>query len=1126
MHISRDIAATLHKALGWLVLAIALVTYLSTVEPTVSYWDCPEYVTNAYGLQPGHPPGNPVWMLAARFFMNFAPATEYIPLMANALSAVCGALTVLLTFLATVLMARALIDTDRLRGTVSRGTFVACEGAGLVAALSLCWSDSFWFSAVEAEVYAFSSLTTALLFWLTLVWRGRARSPHADRYLIAIAYLLGLSIGVHELNLLCLPALLLIVAFTMRNHLKRKSIVGMMIFSIVAIGLVLYGLIPGFISHCERMELLCVNRLGLSFNSGTLAWWVITMAMFMIAIASINVRGSRRRMIVSVVVSTLAVACSGLFFFSGKVMIGIPLTLVTGAYIARKVWCGTLSMRRLRVAVWCLAMVLLGFSAYAVVIVRATARPPLNTGEPADIFAFHRYFSRDQYGKAPLLYGPVFTAEPMRMRSWRLSPDSTPVAVFNLYRTTHERQQISRAIKGMSALPRSPYATSADSAGNARMLARGGDAYIVGTYSYDLVYPPEMCMVFPRMHSHSPGDVSGYPGWSGADSTSMMRLEHVTLAADSAGRPVDWPDAPAKIRLRPTYLQNLQYFAVYQLGFMYWRYFLWNFVGRQNDYTGHGEPDCGNFITGIDSFDELMLDNVADAPAEIARGNKGRNVYYFLPLLLGILGIVAQLRRGVKGRREFLVVLTLFIVTGVAIVIYLNQGPAQARDRDYSFAGSFYAWTIWMGLGVLELTRLLGMLLRNRRPIIASRLAVLLGLCVPLQMLSQTADDHDRSGRTAARDLAYNQLVSLKPRAIIFSAEDNYLFPMVYMQHVERIRPDVRMLSLPYMVTGWYASQMHLPLRDGSRLPLTGPEGLLASPLLSNVALGNDTTWTEALPALRKLYADASRHSERGYVKLPTPRLFIPMKGDTLRIDLTQSNNGGHTSYLRLDRLLALDLLATNAAAPCPRPIYVVSGVADGIFGPQLRDHLTQVGTVSEITPGHSGIDEHTIAISTLYKWRYGNAGRTPAPYFDPTAAHNLSIQRRIVLRAALKLAAAPATAGQAAAMLRLTEREMPAAVAPYEAIPDPDNPDRYTTEGLLLARAWQRAGCALGDTAMQRKAAESQTEELQRLYSYRRWAESLRANYRPYISFRVERLLRALRAEQGCESSDKASQK
>lgn len=1101
-------ARRLHLALGWGILLVSLLTYLITLEPTISYWDCPEYVACAYGVQPGHPPGNPMWMLAARFFINFAPDISYVPLMVNALSAVCSALTVLLTFLATVILADGLLQSTPCVKGVEATRIWLREGAGAVAAFALCWSDTFWFSAVEAEVYAFSALTTALLFWLALVWSRNASRPHSDRLLIALAYLLGVSIGVHELNLLCLPCLLLIVAFTRRGSLRPRSILWIMLVSVVTIALVLYGLIPGFTFLASRMELLCVNVLGMPYNSGTLIWWILVFCLLGAAVASLNDRGSRKRMIVSSVLFILATGCSGLFFFSGNVWVGVGLTLLSGAWPLMQALAGRLNVRRIRIVLWSLGMVLLGFSSYAAVIIRASANPPLNTCAPADIFAFQRYFSREQYGKSPLVYGAPFTARPLRMRSWTVNADSSRTPQYNLYRLVKPREHVTRIIPGMPTAPRSAFATAADSARNAALIP-GGHGYVTHKYNYDVDYPPEVCMWFPRMHSHAPYDVSGYAGWSGADTSSMLVVENPTLAVDSAGRRVEVPASLKTRVMRPTYMQNLRYFAVYQVSYMYWRYFLWNFVGRQNDYTGRGEPDCGNFITGFAPLDTAMLDDIEEAPSEMADGNKGRNVYYFLPLLLGLLGIVAQCRSGVKGRRQALVLLVLFIVTGIAIVFYLNQGPGQARDRDYSFAGSFYAWCMWMGLGVIGLWRLLRSLSPSKGAWCAVA-APLLALCVPLQMLSQTADDHDRSHRTVARDLALNQLVSLKPRAIIFAAEDNYLFPLIYLQQVERQRPDVRMVSMPYLVTDWYASQLRLPLRDSSRLELTVPPGLVEASYLSNVALGDDMEWTEALPALKSLYRAALNHKGRSFLTLPTPRLFIDMDGDTVRIDLSKTATG-RTSFTHADDLLALDLIATNAASSRPRPIYVVTGVNNSLLGGQLSPWLSQTGTVSELNPKAPRRDAATTARMAMYRWHYGGAGHKPVPYFDPVAAHNFSVHRRTVIQAAIDLATDPSTAPRAVHLLEVIEREMPPQAAPYEAVPRHDNPTAYTTEGLMLARAWRLAGETLDREEYTRHAAKLRAAELLRLRQYRKWADKLRPSYKSYVSYRVEHLLDAL---------------
>lgn len=1101
-------AGRIHITLGWGVLVISLITYLLTLEPTISYWDCPEYVACAYGVQPGHPPGNPMWMLAARFFINFAPDASFIPLMVNALSAVCSALTVLLTFLATALLAGQLLPHERPEGRIPVARIWLREGAGIVAALALCWSDTFWFSAVEAEVYAFSSLTTALLFWMALVWSKNADKPHSDRLLIAIAYVLGVSIGVHELNLLCLPCLLLIVAFTLRRDLRRISILWIMLVAIIAIALVLYGLIPGFTYLASRMELLCVNAAGMPYNSGTVIWWILVFASLIAAVASLNEKGSRRRMLLSVILFTTAVGCSGLFFFSGNAIVGISLTLIASAWPLKQALDGRLNVRRMRVALWSLGMVLLGFSTYASVIIRSAAMPPLNTCAPADIFAFQRYFSREQYGKSPLIYGAPFTAKPLRMRSWTENSDSSRTPQYNLYRLIKPKKHIIRTIPGMPVSPRSVFATSDDSARNASLIP-GGHGYVTHRYTYDVDYPPEVCMWFPRMHSHSAYDMSGYGSWSGADTSSMLVIENPTLAVDSAGRRVEVPEHMKSKVMRPTYMQNLRFFMVYQISYMYWRYFMWNFVGRQNDFTGRGEPDCGNFITGFSALDTAMLDNIDDAPDEMAAGNKGRNVYYFLPLLLGMLGIAAQCRSGVTGRRQAIVLLVLFIVTGIAIVFYLNQGPGQARDRDYSFAGSFYAWCMWMGLGVIGLRQLLVYLLPGKEKVCAIA-ASLLAICVPLQMLSQTADDHDRSHRTVARDLALNQLKTLKPRAIIFAAEDNYLFPLIYLQQVERQRPDVRMVSLPYLVTDWYASQLRLPLRDSSRLELTVPPGLVEASYLSNVALGNDMEWTEALPALKSLYRAAEKHSGPGFLTLPTPRLFIDMDGDTVRIDLSKTATG-RTSFLHADQILALDLIATNAASPDPRPIYVVTGVNTSLLGGQLSPWLSQVGTVSELNPSAPRRDAATTARMALYRWEYGGAGLKPTPYFDPVAAHNLSVHRRAIIQSAIDLSTDPATAPHAVQLLELIENKMPRQAAPYEAVLRQDSPSTYTTEGLMIARAWRLAGEALDREEYIRHAHKVRAAETMRLRQYKKWKESLRPAYRSYVSFRVEHLIDAL---------------
>lgn len=1057
---------------AWGVLCVALLTYLLTLEPTASYWDCPEYISVATGLQPGHPPGNPLWMLAARFFVNFAPTPEYRALTVNIMSAVCAALTIMILFLTIEYFARKLLKPD----TLMKG--LVCLGSGVTGALAFCWSDSFWFSAVEAEVYAFSSLGTALLFWIALLYYEHRKEPHSDRYLILLAYLSGLTLCVHELNLLCIPTLVLLSAFGARPSLKWWQIAIALMIGLISIAIVLYGIIPGYLALVEVVELWCVNSLGMGFNSG------------------------------------LILTCA----LTGALLVGLGVWL-NYARIHRA------RLRRiLRLGCWSVFMILLGFSCYGIIIIRSAAHPPLDTGHPADIFSFNAYFHRDQYGSAPLLYGAPFTAKPLR-RLKIVDGDST----FNNYAIKRTNTVYVRGQKGMPPIVRGMFGTKADSAYNSELQARGGDWYQISGYEFEKMYPPELCMWFPRMHSHSSSDVTGYYNWIMADDDDMYAPPAITRAIDADGNPVAIPKGASPLnerQVRPTYLQNLQYFTVYQCAFMYWRYFMWNYVGRQNDYTGHGEPDAGNFITGIDAIDRLMLDVAADAPANTGRENKGRNVYFALPLILGIFGIVYQLRCGKQGRRQAMLITTLFILTGMAIVIYLNQGPTQARDRDYSFLGSFYAFSIWIGLGTLGIYALLSKLIR-KRPKLSAYLSVALALCVPLQTLSQTADDHDRSGRTATRDNAYNMLQSIDPQAIVFSSQDNNIFPLWYMIEAEEMRTDVRVIAYPYMTLSWYPAQWQMPMRESKPIAMTAPKGLLASEILTFVKLGTDTTWTPALDALNDLYingvADCIAGKNTSYPLLKTPRVFFLHEGDTIKLDLKKDKLGQNLSTLTNNELYTLDILATNSALPNPRPIYWTRPLGEDIFSGKLEPYLEQIGTLTKLNPKSPGFNAHKTGGLALSRYLYGTtpgeleAGRIP--YFDPVAASNQVQLRSVMIEAASELSKTgrKQDALTALALLGRVEAKIPSQMVPYQAFAlEPMKSGlrtihRYADEGIMAADTYKVIGITLDRPDLQAKGDSLWNARYTSMKAIDAYTHALRPQYRKFITYRLSHLLEVL---------------
>ena len=679
--------------MAWLVFAIASVVYCLTVEPTASLWDCPEFIACGYKLEIGHPPGAPVFMLAANIFSQFAKDPSQVALMVNRLSALLSAGCIFLLFLTITHLGRKLVCHSGDSPTIAK--VVNIEACGVVGALAYTFSDTFWFSAVEAEVYAFSSFLTALMFWLILKWEDEADLPQSDRWIVLIAYITGLSIGVHLLCLLCLPAMSFVVYFRKAERVTKFGIIKTLVAGGLLVGIILYCLIPGVVRVGGWFELLFTNVMGCPYNTGLIFYIVL-----------------------------------------------LTGTLVFAYYRARR--------RILKLSLACLLMILAGYSSYGVIFIRANANMPMCENVPGNIFSLGSYLNREQYGDTPLLYGPAYCSEID-------------------YEAENEE---GRAI----------YRPTADSSKY---------QYDVVRHDTQVVYKSNMH--FPRMYS-----------------------------ARHAKAYEEWMNGVEKQNGVPTMGENLRFFLTYQVNFMYWRYFLWNFVGRQNNIQGHGEVEHGNWITGFGWLDDWLLDcDTSELPSDLAQ-NKGRNVFYALPLILGLAGIIWQWRRRSKGRHQLLIVALLFVMTGLAIVVYLNQTPLQARERDYAYAGSFYAFAIWIGVGVGGVIAFLQKLLKNKA-LTAVVAGAIICLLVPLQMVGQTWDDHDRSDRYMCRDFGANYLESMqrKGNPIIFTSGDNETFPLWYNQEVEGFRTDTRVCNLEYLQTDWYIDQMKRPAYDSPALPIS-----------------------------------------------------------------------------------------------------------------------------------------------------------------------------------------------------------------------------------------------------------------------------------------------------------------
>ena len=1143
----------INNVMGWVIFLVAAVTYLLTIEPTASFWDCPEFVAQGYKLEIGHPPGNPMFILAARFAANFAGGdVTAVAKCVNAMSAVLSAATILLLFWTITHLVKKLIVKKNEEENMSLAQYLVIMGSGVCGALAYAWSDTFWFSAVEAEVYAFSSFCTALVFWLILKWENRADDPRSDRYLILIAFIFGISLGVHLLNLLAIPAIALIFYY---RRAKKTTVLGSLLtllISFVIIVLILYGLEPGFVEMAGYFELLFVNSFHMSYNSGVLFYALLLLAVFAFTLFELHRNKSgygfmkRLGIILSVVLSGMLLIGNG-FFIPFVLIIGLTIFI----FVTRRV-----SSRLFGNIILSMMMIFIGFSSYALVLIRSNANLPLDENSPNSPFALTSYLSRDQYGKSPLFYGytmssPVIDTE----------PGST---------------KYSRVVK---TNPNQP------------------DEY-EGIDQKDYVYASETEMLFPRIHSRM--HANDYASILGYNSPEEIG-DYVTVKYKGQ----EYPGFQ-----KPTMAENLEFFFGYQLHHMYWRYFMWNFAGRQNDIASNGPGDVarGNWLSGIPFLDNLRLNNLEYVPDEFGKDNKGHNVFFMLPLLLGLIGLFWQAFSGKKGIEQFWVVFFLFFMTGIAIVMYLNQTPSQPRERDYAYAGSFYAYAIWIGMGVAGIWKIAisflygkkekkkeneqskkvetvsstvvenpivtcfkkyatftgrasrsefwlfflfinvisiifelidsrvssifslvtflpnvavavrrmhdtghsgwcclipiynlilcfkagdedknqygekplskGSLVKQTADIEADELntveepiekggkgklslalavvAAIIGLVVPLQMVSQTWDDHDRSGRYCARDFGENYLQSLDKDAIIFCNGDNDTFPLWYLQEVEGVRTDVRAVNLSYLSTDWYIAQMQRAAYDSKPLPMyAGPTTYAYDKRQGGGFDLNGITSQNPVDAnvLFKNYYDDNTvvKDENGMMVFSNSKVLIPtnvdaaikndvipkymrdIAQDSIIIDLNAASGGGMSA----SQTMTIDLFASSAAQGWKRPVYFASTVPESLFM-GLRPYMLSTGLCYQVTPAlvnsndseiHCNTDKMYNIVTTKFKW--GGLDKAPkgSLYLDETVMRMVSTMRLQLMSLASSLSHeglyAKACAGDAKAMYQLAYSNM-----------------------------------------------------------------------------------------------------
>ncbi len=1048
--------------LGWVAFLIAAFVYCSTIEPTASFWDCPEFITTAYKQEIGHPPGAPFFMLLGNFFTHFASDTTQVAKMVNTMSALLSAVCIMFLFWTITHLAHKLIIGDWKEMTTSK--LIAIEASGMVGALIYTFSDTFWFSAVEGEVYAFSSAFTAVVFWLILKWEDHADEPHSDRWLVLIAYMTGLSIGVHLLNLLCIPAIVLVYYYKKVPQANLKGSILALMVSFLVVVAVLYGVVPGIITVGGWFELFFVNTLGCPFNTGEIVYIICLVASVIWGIYetyNASEKNQKRQNIA---------------FILGFGMLGIPFygygwkAVICGVIVLAILWfvlnykrkkevvTGTdettgitkkkmqllpvVSARVKNTALLCMLMLMIGYSSYALIVIRSSANPPMDQNSPEDIFTLGNYLSRDQYGDRPLFYGQAYTSQvALQQDGGYCKPvmsEGAPV---------YQRKE--------------------------KASADEKDSYFVVSHKNKYKYAQNM--LFPRMYDAA--HAQSYEDWMGGVKGSEV--------------PFDRCGENIMVKM-PTQIENFFFFFSYQCNFMYWRYFMWNFAGRQNDIQGNGEPEHGNWITGFSFIDDARLGDQSKLPDDLKQ-NKGHNVFYCMPLILGLIGLFWQAwytrkRKVIKngkeeeeilpiGIQQFWVVFFLFFMTGLAIVIYLNQTPMQPRERDYAYAGSFYAYAIWCGLGVLAILDLLKKKAKLSGVAVSAIVAVIT-LLVPIQMASQTWDDHDRSDRYTCRDFGQNYLMSLQEKGnpIIFTNGDNDTFPLWYNQEVEGVGTDARVCNLSYLATDWYIDQMKRPAYNSPSVPITWPRLDFCSGTNEYIQVEPEAKkqildfYKQDPAAAKQQFGDEPfelknvlknwvRSKNADFHFIPTDTLYITidkeavkksgmmMASDTIPDKMVISLKGKNALYK--NDLMMLEMLAQSNWT---RPIYVALTVGQENYM-NLGDNFVQEGLANRITPfttnkpGAKNFDAEKAYHNIMTRFKFGNL-KQKGLYIDETTMRMCYTHRRLLAQTALQLIAEDKK-NKALDILKKADTEIPG----YNVTVD------YMSGGLDLARGWFLVG-------------------------------------------------------------------
>lgn len=874
---------------GWFMFVFSAVVYLLTVEPTISFWDCGEFILSANRLQVGHPPGAPLFLMIGRIATLFAGGEgAKVALTMNILSGICSAFAIMFLFWTITHLVRR-VFTNKI--PLETGHIPAIIGSGLIGAMAYTFSDTFWFSAVEGELYALSSLILGLVFWAMLKWEEEADEPNSGRWIVLIAYIMGLGLGVHRLNLLVLPVLVFVYYFK-KYEITTKGIVKAILLAVFMMWLMVFVLIPGVPKAAGWFELLFVNVFGLPYNTGLLVF-ILTVVVLLV----MGIRYSLK---------------------SKKVILNYIIT--------------------------CLTVIMIGHSSYAMIMIRSSARPPMNQNNPSDVFSLAYYINMVQYGSSPKMHGIYYSAPAVEM-----------------YRKLAGYNKVDGKYK--------PY------------------------YRPEYKYDSRFETIFPRMYSPDPNHEDDYLYWG------KVRGRRHTVNT-GAGR---------ETITCPTFGENLRFFFRYQTGFMYLRYFMWNFVGRQNDIQGNGNNIHGNWISGINFIDNARLGPQDELPSDL-RNNPGKNTYYFLPLLIGIAGFLWQYRRDKNG---MVLVLSFFLMTGFAIIVYLNQYPDQPRERDYAYAGSFYAFAIWIGMGFMYLYEVLR---KYMNPKVSAMLSfILLFISGPLLMATENWDDHDRSGRYTARDIGANYLESCAPNSILFTYGDNDSFPVWCVQDVEQVRTDVRVANLSYIQAGWYIDMMRQKAFDSDPLPFSLPSGKFIEGVRTQLPV-EESGRSVSLKDLVQFAGQDDRKFMRSYGGEYLN--YIPANKFLIDVDTTLVLSNGTVKDYFKDMIMSpmiweytddyafkgdlaiMDLISTNE---WERPIYISSTVPSSQYK-GLEKFFIQEGMAYRIAPvsidrqdrSEFGIiDPYVMYDNVMNKFRFGNAD-DPSVYLDDNNRRMLSNYKRI----------------------------------------------------------------------------------------------------------------------------------